>query len=165
MLYVRPPTPTEGKKIEYLLKRGKDRALARRAQVVALSDQGMSVGEIAEAVYLCPDYVRELIGRFNRHDKSFFAPINRPGRPVIFTEELKAEVVEYALCPPKLLGEPFSIWSLDKLRQYLIKQKIIPSTACIETIRTILHKHKVHLQRTKTWKESDDPDFNRKKNG
>jgi hypothetical protein len=83
---------------------------------------------------------------------------------VEFTEELQAEIVELAMCPPRLLRQPFNRWSLEKLQDYLIHARIV-KTVSVETLRTILHAHNVHLQRTKTWKESNDPAFESKKNG
>jgi len=61
-----------------------------------------------------------------------------------------------------LLGQPFSRWSLEKIKEYLLNKKIV-KTISIETIRTILKENKISYQRTKTWKESNDPDFERKK--
>jgi transposase len=81
---------------------------------------------------------------------------------VEFVEELHAEIVELALAPPTLLGRPFRVWSLEKLREYLLSTKVV-KTISIETLRTILHSHGVKLQRTKTWKESNDPRFAAKK--
>ena len=71
--------------------------------------------------------------------------------------------MEIALSPPNLLGLPYRVWSLEKLREYLAKTKVIKNIS-IESIRTILKEKKVSLQRTKTCKESNDPAFESKKN-
>ena len=49
-------------------------------------------------------------------------------------------------------------WSLPKLREYLIEQHIVPNIS-IEWLRQFLHRCKIRLHRTKTWKESTDPLF------
>ena len=49
-------------------------------------------------------------------------------------------------------------WSIPKLRQYLIEQKIIAHIS-IRWLGEILRRYKVRLRRTKTWKESTDPLF------
>jgi hypothetical protein len=51
-----------------------------------------------------------------------------------------------------------SVWSLPKLRQYLIDQKIVPGIS-LEHLRQILRSRKVKWRHTKTWKESNDPEF------
>jgi transposase len=163
-LYVRDVKIAEGKRIQSILRRSKDRVAIRRAQVIALSDQGMSVQQISRAVYLTEKYIRELIRRFNKCGVELFKPAEWKGRPVEFTEELQAEIVEVAMCPPRLLRQPFNRWGLEKLRDYLLHARIVKKLS-VETLRTILHNNNVHLQRTKTWKESNDPDFESKKNG
>src|SRR5262249_29691933 len=61
------------------------------------------------------------------------------------------------LSPPRqLIG--MSQWSLSKLRSYLIEQQIVADIS-IEWLRTILHRLRIRWRRTKTWKESQDPDF------
>jgi transposase len=161
--YVRALTETEGKKIQEILRKSKNRTAIRRAQVILMSEQGYKASEIAESTYLNVVYVRELIRRFNSEGISLLKERTRSGRPVTFTDEIKAEIVEHALSPPHLLGEPYTVWSLEKLKEYLIKTKVV-KTISIEKLREILKEHKVSLQRTKTWKESKDPAFKSKKN-
>lgn len=163
-VYVRSLSSVEGQKIQGMLRRSKNRTLLRRAQVILLSDQGMRASEIAHSTYLHTEYVRELIRRFNREGLELFKVRPRSGRPIIFTEEIQAEIVECALSPPRLLGQPFSRWSIAKLREYLISQSIVIDIS-IERLRQILKEKHVHLRRTKTWKESNDPEFKSKKNG
>ncbi|MGX4734194.1 IS630 family transposase [Kitasatospora griseola] len=52
----------------------------------------------------------------------------------------------------------FSTWSLSKLADHLVTQKV---TAAIsrETVRRILHAGKVSWKTTTTWKASTDPEF------
>ena len=51
-----------------------------------------------------------------------------------------------------------SVWSLAKLREYLIEQGIIDSI-CLEWLRQILRRQRIRWRHTKTWKESNDPEF------
>ena len=162
-LYARDLTSREGHELQYILRRSKNRVKLRRAQVVLLSAQGMKAAEIASATYLHTEYVIELIRRFNNEGLSLLKERPETGRPITFTEEIRAEIVEIALCPPRALGRPFSRWSLAKLQEYLITRKILKSIS-IESLRQILKEERVSLQRTKTWKESNDPDFESKKN-
>jgi transposase len=163
-LYVDRITKKEGNKIKSILRHSKDRVAIKRAQVILLSAQGQKVQEIAPSVYLTEEYVRKLIHRFNKERSEIFNIHRSPGQPIQFTEEIKSEIIEIALSPPSLLGQPFSRWSLEKIKEYLLKKKIV-KTISIETVRTTLKENKISYQRTKTWKESNDPEFERKKNG
>lgn len=162
-LYVRDLTENEGRQIQRILRTSKDRVRLRRAQVILLSAQGMRAAEISKVTYLHTEYVRELIRRFNNEGLQLLKERPRSGRPIVFNKEMRAEIVEIAKCPPKALGCPFSRWSLAKLREYLLNNKILKAIS-IETLRQILKEERVSLQRTKTWKESNDPDFESKKN-
>lgn len=162
-LYARSLTPLEGRRIQSIIRRSKNRVMIRRAQVVLLSAQGMRSQEISRMTYLHTEYVRELIRRFNCDGLALFQERSRSGRPLIFNKELRAEIIEYALSPPGLLGRPFSRWSVAKLREYLIEERIIKRIG-LETVRRILKEEHISLQRTKTWKESNDPKFESKKN-
>jgi len=163
-LYVRSLTRSEGKKLQTFLRHGKNRTLVRRAHVILLSEQGMRAQEIATTTYLNEEYVRRLLRRFNNEGLKLFTERPGRGRPREFAEETKAEIAEIAMCPPSLLRQPFTRWSLEKLRTYLIKTKVVPGIS-IETLRQILQEKRVSFQRTKTWKESNDPAFEAKKNG
>lgn len=162
-LYARDLTDNEGRQIQRILRSSKDRVKLRRAQVILLSAQGMRAGQISEVTYLHTEYVRELIRRFNNEGLQLLKERPRSGRPITFNKEIRAEIVEISKCPPKALGRPFSRWSLAKLQEYLLDKKIL-KTISIETLRQILKEERVSLQRTKTWKESNDPDFESKKN-
>ena len=76
--YVRSLKISEGKKIQSLLRRSKNRIVVRRAHVVLLSEQGMRASEIATTTYLNEEYVRRLIRRFNEEGVKLFE--ERPGR-------------------------------------------------------------------------------------
>ena len=163
-LYVRSLTRSEGKKIQTLLRHSKNRTVVRRAHVILLSEQGMRASDIARTTYLNQEYVRRLVRRFNGEGLKLFEERPGRGRPLEFDEETKAEIAEIALCPPSLLRQPFTRWSLEKMRVYLIKVKVVSSIS-VETLRQILRDKRVSHQRTKTWKESNDPAFESKKNG
>ncbi|MDD5015015.1 MAG: helix-turn-helix domain-containing protein [Atribacterota bacterium] len=85
------------------------------------------------------------------------------GRPPTFNEEQRRAVVELAENHPKDLGYPLSQWSLSQIQLVLIKEKKI-SYISRPTIRTILKEAGLTYQRTKTWKQSNDPHFIKKSN-
>jgi transposase len=154
---------SEGKQIQRILRRSTSRVKVRRAQVVLASEQGYKVPDIAELVNYSEHHVRAIIKEFNGGGLEALEPKPRSGRPREFTEDDKALIAETAKCPPDLLGCPFKRWSLEKLREYLVAEKVVCSIS-IETLRIILHERKVKLRRTKTWKECNDPRLKSKKN-
>lgn len=162
-LFVRDLSMAEGQKLQRIVRQGANRIKMRRAQVVLASDQGAKVPDIARRFYFCEAHVRNIINAFNEEGFSALEPKYGIGRPKKFTEEQRSAIVETALCPPDLLGQPYKRWSLPKLRDFLIREKIVESIA-IETIRQMLKTAKVKLRRTKTWKECNDPKLASKKN-
>ena len=162
-LYARDLRISEGQQIQRILRRSTSRIKVRRAQVVLASNQGYKVPAIAELVHYSEHHVRAIIKDFNQHGLKALEPKPRSGRPTEFDEDDRALIAETAKCPPDLLGCPFKRWSLEKLREYLVKEKIVSSIS-LETLRSILHDNKVRLRRTKTWKECNDPKLKSKKN-
>ena len=161
-LYARDLRTSEGQQIQRILRRSTSRVKVRRAQVVLASNQGFKVPAISDLVHYSEHHIRNIIKEFNQHGLKALEPKPRPGRPPEFTEDDKALIAETAKCPPDLLGCPFKRWSLEKLREYLLQEKMVSSIS-IETVRSFLHEKKVKLRRTKTWKECNDPRLKSKK--
>lgn len=162
-LYVRDIKDFEGRKLQQIVRRSTNRIKVRRAQVILSSAQGFKVPRIAEMLYYSPEHVRTIIKGFDTDGFSALEPKYGVGRPPKFSEDQQSLIVEVAMLPPDLIGQPFKRWSLPKLRDYVIAEKIVSSIS-IETLRQLLRKHKVKLQRTKTWKECNDPKVKSKKN-
>lgn len=162
-LYVRNITPSEGRRLQEIVRHDRNRIKMRRAQVVLASAQGSKVPAIARRLYFSPQHVRTILKAFNAHGFAALVPKYGVGRPPEFSAEQHSLIVEAALCPPDLLGWPFRRWSLEKLRDHLVRERIIPSIS-LETLRQLLKARRVRLQRTKTWKECNDPALASKKN-
>ena len=154
-LYVRNLSVPEGRKLQRVVRRDASRIKMRRAQVVLASEQGSKVPDIARRFYFSQAHVRTIIKSFNEEGFCALEPQYGIGRPKKFTEEQRSLIIETALCPPDLLGEPYRRWSLPKLRDFLVREKVVDSIA-IETVRQMLKTAKVKIRRTKTWKECND---------
>ena len=161
-LYVRNINMPEGRKLQRMVRRDANRIRMRRAQVVLASDQGSKAPDIARRFYFCEAHVRSIIKSFNEEGFVALEPKYGIGRPKKFTEEQRSIIIETALCPPDLLGEPYRRWSLPKLRDFFVREKIVESIA-VETVRQMLKTAKVKIRRTKTWKECNDPKLASKK--
>jgi hypothetical protein len=93
------------------------------------------------------------------------------GRPRRITNADITVLVATAKSRPRRLGLPFTHWSLRKLAAYLSGRytRTDPRWAPArlvhmgrERLRQILHAHGISFQRTRTWKDSHDPDFDAK---
>lgn len=144
------------------LRKGKDPVTINRAHIVLASAQGMRVPEICRRYHYSDRWVREIIHKFNREGVEAIFPHYAGGRPPTFTEEQKARIVEAALSRPKDIGLPFTQWSLSKLQESAVKLGIVESISH-EWVRKILRNAGITYQRTKTWKQSNDPEFEFKK--
>jgi len=154
----------EGQQLVRMLHQGKDAIAVRRAEIVLASAQGESAPSIARRLHFTADYVRKVIHAFNeRGARSLKAQYSNGGRPREILPEHESELVELALTPPRLTGQPFTHWTLETLRDVAARRRLIPRKISIESVRQILKKHHISLQRTKTWKESNDPEFDVKK--
>ena len=67
-------------------------------------------------------------------------------------------IVAAATTRPEKLGLPFTHWSLRKLAAYLAANPTRVVRIGRERLRQILHARHISFQRTRTWKESADPD-------
>ena len=157
------PNAAESKELGRWLKRPRNAVQMRRGQLISFSAQGMRVQEISNTLHLHEEYVRQLIRQYNEGGLTVLRPRARPGRPSKLTPEDESVVVEIATMPPRAFGQPFNQWSLRKLTDCLVGRQMIPEVSHV-TIGKILGQHKVTYQRTRTWKESKDPEFASKKN-
>ena len=68
-----------------------------------------------------------------------------------------------ALARPADRSEPFTRWSLTKLRAHLVRTRVVAAISRSQLWR-ILHEAGVRFTHHKTWKASPDPEFETKKN-
>lgn len=133
------------------------------ARVILLSLGGLSNRQIAQRCDYSDGWVRTIIHRFNQGgvDAISWWPYFCGHRgPRKFFADVVEQIYEITLSPPmELIG--MSVWSLPKLRRYLKEQQIVDSIS-VEWLRQILRRHKIKWLHTKTWKESQDPEFSAK---
>ena len=153
----------EGRQLQRLVRRGEGRGQAsvvryRRAMVILASAGGNTVPVIARLVQTSEDRVREVIHRFNDMGLACLDPRWAGGRPRRITTDDEAFIVKMAKTRPEKLGRPFTRWSIRKLAGYLADNPTRQVKIGRERLRELLAKHKITFQRTKTWKESNDPE-------
>ena len=161
---VRDITNEEGNKLLQIVRRGSGSVVRwRRAQIVLWSAQRMDVPAIAKIAFTSEDRVREVIHNFNADGFDSLAPKYAGGRPPKFTLPERAAIKKIALGRPTDHGEPFSTWSLTKLADHLVRKGVVDDISH-EGLRALLREEGVSFQAIKTWKQSNDPDFEVKKN-
>ena len=160
---VRRLTDEEGRTLQRLVRRGEGKGQAsvvryRRAMVILASAGGNTVPVIARLVQTSEDRVREVIHRFNDLGLACLDPKWAGGRPRRITSADEEFIVETAKTRPEKLGRPFTRWSIRKLASYLADNSVRIVMVGRERLRELLAKNNVTFQRTKTWKESNDPE-------
>lgn len=160
-VFVRSVSMAEGQRLQRISRTAKDPVKLRRAIVVLMSAQGQPAADIAHLMQVSVDYVRDVIHAFNDRGFDALDPKWSGGPPTRFDGPTRTKIRAIAWCDPRFLGQPFSTWSLTKLRDYLLATKVVAAISR-ETLRRILHEGGVTWQQTKTWKTSNDPDFSTK---
>jgi transposase len=161
---VRELTNDEGRKLLSIIRRGSGSVVRwRRAQIVLWSAQRMDVPAIAKIAFTSEDRVREVIHNFNDDGFDSLAPKYAGGRPPTFTLPERREIKKVALSRPTDHDLPFSTWSLSKLAEFLVAEGVVDDISH-EGLRVLLREEGVSFQAIKTFKVSNDPDFEAKKN-
>jgi len=134
-----------------------------RYRVIAEASQGRAALEIADRVGVHFTTVYDWVHRFNEAGFARFEDVPNPqGRPSSLSSRQVRQLLATALARPTDLGLPFTHWSIAKLQDYCRQKKLLPSFSD-EWVRRLLRREGISFQRTKTWKESPDPEFESKK--
>src|SRR6266446_9971844 len=131
--------------------------------MVLLSAQGMDVPAIAKVAFTSEDRVRDVIRNFNADGFGSLYPKYRGGHPPKFTLVQRREIKKIAKSKPVEHDLPFSTWSLAKLADFLVAEGVVDDISH-EGLRVVLRAEGVSFQAIKTFKVSNDPDFEAKKN-
>jgi transposase len=123
----------------------------------------MDVPAIAKIAFTSEDRVREVIHNFNADGFDSLAPKYAGGRPPTFTLPERRQIKKVALSRPTDHDLPFSTWSLSKLAEFLVAEGVVDDISH-EGLRVLLREEGVSFQVIKTFKQSNDPDYEAKKN-
>lgn len=152
--------PWEGGKLQRMKRQLSNAVNTRHARIILLSQGGLDNAAIGERVGCSGAWVRQILHRFNDggiEAITWYPYYRARAGPRKFLADVTEQIAEVALSSPKaLIG--MTVWSLPKLRAYLIAQKIVPGIS-VEGLRQILRHRKIRWRHTKTWKDSTDPEF------
>jgi transposase len=158
-VFVRELAQAEGQRLKRLSKQSKLASARQRAMILLASNTLMSAPEIARMLLSDESHVRKVIHDFNRQGFESLRPRFRGGRPRRISTDDEARIVAVAGARPDTLGVPYTRWSLAKLSRYLGGQTLEVSPA---QLGRILARNGISLQRTRSWKQSPDPDYEAK---
>jgi transposase len=149
----------EGQTLTQIVRRGRGNSIrVRRATMILASASGTPVAAIARLVAADEDTVRDVIHAFNTRGLAALNPQWAGGRPRLISDDDTAFVLTTATTRPEAAGCPFTHWSVRKLVAYLAHNRDRRVKLGRERLRQILREHHISFQRTRTWKESTDPD-------
>ena len=160
----------EGQQLTRIVRRGKGASIrVRRATMILASSAGTPVPAIARLVAADEDTVRDVIHAFNARGLDALDPRWAGGRPRLISNDDVEFIVATATTRPNTHGLAFSHWSVRKLAAHLGEcdhrcpaGRARPLPIGRERLRQLLRSRGVSFQRTRTWKESNDPDKNTK---
>lgn len=135
----------------------------KRVQIIWLASQGRQTPEIAKQLEVSERMVRDRLHRFNEQGLQGLEEAPRSGRPVTYDPALVSEIIQTALSRPQDLGEEgYTIWTLDRLVDYLQRVKGIRMKR--SRISEIFIAEGLSWRHEETWfGERVDPDFAKKR--
>ncbi|MBX3050856.1 MAG: helix-turn-helix domain-containing protein [Caldilineaceae bacterium] len=149
-LFVRELEDDEWTQLESMLEEKDGEVPAQRLMIVLLSAQGQRVQEVSREVDLHPINVRKWIHRFNADGMDGLRSGKSPGRPPVFSDSQRDQIVDLANSDPRKMGLSFSQWSLQRMRKYLLDNEMVEQIS-VETIRQVLRANGVRHRMLSGW--------------
>jgi transposase len=154
-----PPQSVEQlKALADLYQTTKDVRLRTRAQMMLLAaEQGLTAPAIAAIVRDDEQTVRRWMKRYMAEGIEGLKDAPKPGNPGKVTAAYEERLLGAVRRRPRSLDLPFSLWTLQRLADYLAEATGIRVEA--ETVRLHLAKHEIMLSRPQHKISSPDPDY------
>jgi len=151
----------------FLAAKLRDKTLSARVweryRIIGELVSGRSVAETADRIGCAMSRVYDWLHCFNAGGFARFeAAPNPKGKPATIGAEQIRALIRTATSRPEDLGLPFTDWSVAKLHAYCAQHRMLPECSD-EWVRRLLRREGLTHQRTKTWKQSNDPCFEEKK--
>jgi transposase len=139
-----------------------DARLRTRAQMILLAaEQGLTAPAIARIVRTDEDTVLLWLKRYRAEGLDGLADRPRVGGPPKVTAEYREQLLQAVRQRPRSLGQPYSLWTLQRLADYMAEQSGIRVEA--ETVRVYLKAAGIVLSRPQHKVTSPDPEYEVKK--
>lgn len=155
---VRSITADEMAELEALYRQTKDVRLRERTQIVLLAaEQGLTAPAIGRIVRRNDQTVRSWLKRFNVEGIAGLYDAPRPGATAVVTEEYRTQLVEAVRQRPRALGQPYSLWTLQRLADFMAEATGIRVTGV--TVSRILAAYDIVMSRPQHKVSSPDPEY------
>jgi transposase len=159
---VREVASAEQKALETLYHETKDVRIRQRVQIILLaSEHKMIAPQIASIVRTNDQTVRTWIKRFNAEGIAGLYDHPRSGAPAKVTAAYRQRLVELVRRRPRAVEQPYSLWTLQRLADFLGEESGIRVSKV--TVAQILADHGIVLSRPQHKVSSPDPEYELKK--
>ena len=138
-LKVRQPKAAEVHKLHAALEAAPDDRQGRRAEAVLLYATGLEAVEIARVLAAHPNTIYSDLHAFDRDRLASLQPPGLAANACGLTPERIRDLCRLAEQPPYELGLPYGRWSLAKLRDYLLRERVCRHLSR-EHLRRLLRK-------------------------
>lgn len=158
-----PPLSNEQlKELDALYRTTRNARLQRRAQMILLAaEKRLVASEIAEIVRESDQTVRRWLKRYQAEGIEGLKDSPRPGGERATTEAYRKQLLETVRRRPRSLDQPYSLWTLQRLADYMAEQTGIRVSD--ETVRRELKRGGIVLSRPQHKISSPDPEYEVKK--
>lgn len=157
-----PQSDEQLEMLEAFYQRTKDVRLKIRTQMILLAArQNLKAPQIGEIVGESDNTVRRWIKRYIAEGIEGLHDAPRPGAEPKVTADYTEKLVSTVRQRPRSLGLPFSMWTLQRLADYMAEEMGLRVSA--ETVRLHLKKHEIVLSRPQHKVSSPDPEYEVKK--
>ncbi len=140
-------TDQEFDEVDEFRSSAKNARVFRNATIILMSSVGRSKSDIASTLGCSPATVDNVRAAYRRLGIPALTPKSPPGRVSRATPEYRAAIRKAVATQPQDLGYGFSVWSVNRLRQYLKQQTGIELSD--DQFRRILHEEGFSFQRPK----------------
>jgi transposase len=155
---IAPLTEEEVGALDTVYRTGKDVRVRTRAQIVLLAgEQRLSVATIAQIVRESGQTVRTWLKRYAAEGVEGLRDRPMPGAPAKITREYAEQLCLAARRRPRSMGQPYSLWTLERLAEYMAEQTGI--RVSYETVRRVLAAAEIVLSRPQHKISSPDPEY------
>lgn len=118
-IVLRPLTEKEHETLEKLIKTHTAPARkVERAKTILLAQAGEKAVVIAKKLDRSHGTIYRRLRHFNENGLASLDDQPRAGRPPIYTEEERGQMIATARTHPHQFGRPYSHWTLDRLVEY-----------------------------------------------
>src|SRR5215207_6573491 len=155
-------TAAEAEALDALYRTTREARLRTRAQIVLLAgEQRLAAPAIARIVREDEETVRRWLKRYRAEGIAGLQDRPMSGAPGKVTPAYQEQLLAAVRRRPRSLGQPYSLWSLQRLADYLAEQTGL--RVSYETVRRVLAAAEIVLSRPQHTISSPGPEYAVKK--